>query len=140
MEYKLRRLVNDYLQPPKVTRKMELALERFAEIAGDIEQIEARDPHELMRAAEVSVILDCAVMAARASLYRTESRWGLYHLRVDHPRRDDADWFCHTLLRRDDAGRMVHEKRAVEPYCVPVDDHERDAYGRLRIPQPALVS
>ena len=25
IEYKTRRLVNDYLQPPKVTRKMELA-------------------------------------------------------------------------------------------------------------------
>ena len=32
IEYKLRRMVNDYLQPPKVTRKMEIALERFDEI------------------------------------------------------------------------------------------------------------
>ncbi len=30
IEYKTRRLVNDYLQPPKVTRKMELAQQRFA--------------------------------------------------------------------------------------------------------------
>jgi len=35
MEYKLRRMVNDYLQPPKVTRKMEIGLERFAEIRQD---------------------------------------------------------------------------------------------------------
>ena len=28
-EYKIRRLVNDYLQPPKITRKMELGLRRF---------------------------------------------------------------------------------------------------------------
>ena len=36
VEYKLRRMVNDYLQPPKVTRKMEIGLQRFAEIAADI--------------------------------------------------------------------------------------------------------
>ena len=29
LEYKTRRLVNDYLQPPKVTRKMQLAQERY---------------------------------------------------------------------------------------------------------------
>src|SRR5690606_2135321 len=70
VEYKLRRFVNDYLQPPKVTRRYELALNRFAEIAEDIEQLHARNPHELMRAAEVGFIHDCAEMAARASLFR----------------------------------------------------------------------
>ena len=136
VEYKLRRLVNDYLQPPKVTRKMEIALERFAEIGEDLGRLQARDPHELMRAAEVSVIRDCAEMAARASLFRTESRWGLYHLRVDHPRRDDAQWFCHTHLSKGPDGAMTHAKRPVEPYIVPVDDGERDAYGRLRVRAP----
>ena len=133
VEYKLRRLVNDYLQPPKVTRKMEIALERFAEIGEDLGRLQARDPHELMRAAEVSVIRDCAEMAARASLFRTESRWGLYHLRVDHPQRDDAQWFCHTHLRKGADGAMAHAKRAVEPYIVPIDDGEQEAYGRLRV-------
>lgn len=133
VEYKLRRFVNDYLQPPKVTRKMEIALDRFAEIGEDIGRLHARDPHELMRAAEVAVIRDCAEMAARASIYRTESRWGLYHLRADHPQRDDAHWFCHTLLSKGADGAMQHAKRAVEPYTIPVDDRERDAYGRLRI-------
>ena len=47
---KLRRLVNDYLQPPKVTRKMELGLQRIQAIAEDLERIKADNPHELMRA------------------------------------------------------------------------------------------
>ncbi|MBE0436322.1 MAG: fumarate reductase/succinate dehydrogenase flavoprotein subunit, partial [Methylomicrobium sp.] len=85
VEYKLRRLVNDYLQPPKVARRMELGLARFAEIRADLEQMTASNPHELMRAAEVGFILDCAEMAARASLFRAESRWGLYHYRQDFP-------------------------------------------------------
>ncbi|MBT9516047.1 MAG: fumarate reductase/succinate dehydrogenase flavoprotein subunit [Methyloversatilis discipulorum] len=133
VEYKLRRFVNDYLQPPKVTRKMEIGLERFDAIRDDLEQLHATSAHELMRAAEVSVIRDCAEMAARASLFRTESRWGLYHYRVDHPQRNDADWFCHAHLKKDDAGRMTSFKRAVEPYIVPIDSQERSAYDRLRV-------
>lgn len=137
VEYKLRRFVNDYLQPPKVTRKYEIGLQRFDGIREDIEHLHARDAHELMRAAEVSVIRDCAEMAARASLFRTESRWGLYHLRVDYPERNDADWFCHANLKKDEQGRMSHHKRAIEPYIVPIDEQEKTAYDRLRIARPA---
>lgn len=137
VEYKLRRMVNDYLQPPKVTRKMEIGLQRFDGIIEDIEEIKASHPHELMRAAEVRAIRDCAEMAARASLFRTESRWGLYHHRVDFPHRNDAEWFCHTWLRKDADGAMRSEKRPVEPYIVPLADDERGAYAHLRIREPA---
>lgn len=140
VEYKLRRFVNDYLQPPKVTRKYEIGLKRFDEIGHDIAQLRARDAHELMRAVEVSVIRDCAEMAARASLFRTESRWGLYHLRVDYPQRNDADWFCHAHLKKGADGQMTHFKREIEPYIVPIDDQEKTAYDRLRIARSATTT
>ncbi len=133
VEYKLRRFVNDYLQPPKVTRKMEIGLQRFADVASDIAQMKAGHPHELMRAMEVTMILDCAEMAARASLFRQESRWGLYHYRVDHPQRDDAEWFCHCHLKKDERGAMVSFKRPVEPYLIPLSAQEQDAYSHLRL-------
>ncbi len=133
VEYKLRRLVNDYLQPPKVTRKMEIGLERFAEIRRDLELMSAADPHELMRANEVSFILDCAEMAASASLYRTESRWGLYHYRVDYPETDDAGWFAHVQTKKGDNGQPINFKREIEPYIVALDDDEKQAYQRLRV-------
>jgi succinate dehydrogenase/fumarate reductase flavoprotein subunit len=133
VEYKLRRMVNDYLQPPKVTRKMEIGLQRFKEISADIGEMKADNPHELMRAAEVRAIRDCAEMAARASLFRTESRWGLYHHRVDYPQRNDSEWFCHTHLYKDEFGRMTSVKRPVEPYVLPLDNDESNAYQKLRI-------
>jgi succinate dehydrogenase/fumarate reductase flavoprotein subunit len=133
LEYKIRRLVNDYLQPPKVTRKMLLAQDRFAEARADLRQMIARDAHELMRAMEVHSILDCAEMAAVASLYRTESRWGLYHYRVDFPEKNDADWFCHTQLSKSAEGTMECRKRPVDPYVVPIADSEKDAYAKQRI-------
>jgi succinate dehydrogenase/fumarate reductase flavoprotein subunit len=133
VEYKLRRMVNDHLQPPKVTRKMEIGLQRFSEIEADLANMKASNPHELMRALEVTVIRDCAEMAARASLYREESRWGLYHHRVDHPQRNDADWFCHCHLKKGENGRMTSFKKAVEPYLIALDNDERTAYNRLRV-------
>lgn len=133
VEYKLRRFVNDYLQPPKVTKKMEIGLQRFSDIERDLNQMKANNAHELMRAMETSVIRDCAEMAARASLFRAESRWGLYHYRVDHPQRDDREWFCHCHLKKGEDGRMTSFKKAVEPYIIPLDAEEMQAYDRLRV-------
>jgi succinate dehydrogenase/fumarate reductase flavoprotein subunit len=140
LEYKLRRMVNDYLQPPKVTRKMLLGLERFAEVGEDLQHVAAANPHELMRALEVGHIYDCARMAAHASLFRTESRWGLYHYRADYPERNDAEWFVHCHLRKTDAGTMESIKRPVEPYILPLDDEEKTAYQRLRIVKEAAIA
>jgi succinate dehydrogenase/fumarate reductase flavoprotein subunit len=121
VEYKLRRLVNDYLQPPKVDHKMEIGLRHFVCYHEALDQMGARDPHELMRCMEVHFIRDCAEMAARASLYRRESRWGLYHYRVDCPDKNNEEWFCHVIVKQDQSGEMSLFKRPVEPYVVQVD-------------------
>ena len=133
MEFKLRRMVNDYLQPPKVTRKMQIGLERFGEIRDDLQYLCASDPHELMRALQAHFILDCAEMAAHASLYRTESRWGLYHYCVDYPKTDQENWFVHVQLKKGDGGAPTCFKRPIEPYIVELDEREKNAYHQLRI-------
>jgi succinate dehydrogenase/fumarate reductase flavoprotein subunit len=137
VEYKLRRLVNDYLQPPKVARRMELGLARFAEIRADLEQMTASNPHELMRAAEVSFILDCAEMAARASLFRTESRWGLYHYRQDFPEAGGEEWQVHVQVKKSPTGHMTVFKRQLEPYLAPPEASEQYSYQHLRIKSEA---
>jgi len=137
IEYKTRRLVNDYLQPPKVPRKYELGQARFAEVREDLEQsMLATNSHQLLRALEAASILDCADMAAASSLFRAESRWGLYHLRSDYAERDDDNWLCHTLLGKTD-GRMTCEKRAIDPYVVPIASDEKDLYYRQRVASEA---
>ncbi|MFK0050346.1 fumarate reductase/succinate dehydrogenase flavoprotein subunit [Streptomyces sp. NPDC090741] len=122
VEYKLRRFVNDYVAPPKTGAKLSLAVEAFTRMGREIEEMGARTPHELMRCAEVSFIRDCAEMAARASLARTESRWGLYHERLDHPEREDPAWLHHLDLRKSASGAMEFTARPVEPYVVPVPE------------------
>ena len=126
VEYKLRRFVNDYVAPPKTAAKLSLAVRTFDRMRDEIAEMGARNPHELMRAVEVSFIRDCAEMAARSSLTRTESRWGLYHDRADLPGRDDAQWGYHLNLRKGTGGlgeeKMLFLKRPVAPYLVPVPE------------------
>jgi succinate dehydrogenase/fumarate reductase flavoprotein subunit len=132
-EYKVRRLVNDYLQPPKTCTRMEIGLAHFERAAEELDEVGATNPHELMRVVECAFIRDCAEMAARASLYRTESRWGLYHYRLDFPESDDVRWFVHVNIAKGDDGRMRVSERPVAPYIVPMSDDELKGYHRLRI-------
>ncbi|MFF2571292.1 fumarate reductase/succinate dehydrogenase flavoprotein subunit [Streptomyces sp. NPDC058084] len=139
VEYKLRRFVNDYVAPPKTGAKLSLAVEAFTRMSADIEEMGARTPHELMRCAEVSFIRDCAEMAARASLARTESRWGLYHERLDHPGRDDDGWLHHLDLRKSASGTMEFTARPVEPYVVPVPEFTPSPGPERHLGEVALV-
>ena len=126
VEYKLRRFVNDYVAPPKTAAKLSIALRTFDRMRGEIADMGAHTPHELMRAVEVSFIRDCAEMAARSSLTRTESRWGLYHDRADLPGRDDSQWGYHLNLRKGANGlggeEMVFLRRPVAPYFISVPE------------------
>ena len=140
-EYKVRRLVNDYLQPPKTANRMRIGLEHFVRAREELDnEVGASSPHELMRFVEAGFIRDCAEMAARASLYRTESRWGLYHHRLDYPEIDDDNWFVHVNLRKDAAGNMVALKRPVAPYVVPLDETERRSYSPHPHSSPATLA
>lgn len=141
VEYKLRRFVNDYVAPPKTATKLSIAVRTFERMAEEIEQMGARTPHELMRTVEVSFIRDCAEMAARSSLTRTESRWGLYHDRADIPERDDDQWRYHLNLRKGADGEMQFLKRPVAPYFVPVPDldHLPSDHAVQHVHQPDLV-
>jgi succinate dehydrogenase/fumarate reductase flavoprotein subunit/HEAT repeat protein len=142
VEYKLRRFVNDYVAPPKTAAKLSIAVRTFDRMRGEIAEMGAQTPHELMRAVEVSFIRDCAEMAARSSLTRTESRWGLYHDRADLPGRDDNEWGYHLNLLKDADGEMVFLKRPVAPYFVAVPEldglppTDQTVY---RVEQPPLV-
>ncbi|MFG2500657.1 fumarate reductase/succinate dehydrogenase flavoprotein subunit [Streptomyces sp. NPDC048441] len=122
VEYKLRRFVNDYVAPPKSGARLSLAVDHFERMRGEIGEMGAQTPHELMRCAEVHFIRDCAEMAARSSLARTESRWGLYHERTDHPQRDDDGWLHHLDLHKSPSGAMEFTARPVETYLVPVEE------------------
>src|SRR6478735_2282242 len=139
-EYKVRRLVNDYLQPPKSANRLQNGLAHFMRASEELSEVGASNPHELMRVMESHFIRDCAEMAARSSLYRTESRWGLYHYRQDFPKLDDENWFAHVNLKKDRDGAMTLFKRPIAPYIVPLDKAELRGYHGLRIAHESALS
>jgi len=119
VEYKIRRIVTQYLMPPKTMTKLEIGLERILHFRRvDLNLLGARDPHELGRALEVHSIVDCAEMMARASMFRKESRWGFYHYFLDYPERDDKNWLKRVVVRKGKNGKMEVYTKEVPPYIL----------------------
>ncbi len=100
-EFKLRRIINEYIASPKNHTKLSIGLHKLLQLRPEIMQLGAYDPHEVGRIIEIQCIADCIEMAARASIFRTESRWGMSHFRYDYPERDDKLWLNHIIIKRD---------------------------------------
>ncbi len=58
--------------------------------------------YQLIEHLELGCLLELSAVTAGAAYRRTESRGA--HYRMDHPKRDDANWLHHTLFRRDGDG------------------------------------
>ncbi|MCU0560603.1 MAG: FAD-binding protein [Desulfobacterales bacterium] len=98
-EYKVRRLINDYIRPPKNEYKLNRALwwmDRFRQELCELVRI--GDAHDLFKAYEVENIIECATLSAVASLERKESRWLPWHYRSDFPQTNNQDWLKHIVL------------------------------------------
>jgi succinate dehydrogenase/fumarate reductase flavoprotein subunit len=107
-EYKVRRLINDYVRPPKNGYKLERALwwmDRFREELKTM--VRVADVHDLFKIYEIENVIQCATLCALASRERKESRWGLWHLRSDFPERNDRDWLKHIVLRKGENAQDV---------------------------------
>jgi succinate dehydrogenase/fumarate reductase flavoprotein subunit len=100
-EYKVRRLINDYVAPPKNEYKLKMALWWVDRFQQEIrEKVRVRNVHDLFKVLEVENIILCARLSATASLERKESRWGFWHYRSDYAQKDDGQWLKHIMLQR----------------------------------------
>ena len=107
-EYKVRRIINDYIRPPKNEYKLNRALwwmDRFRQESTTM--VRVRDMHDLFKVYEVENIIQCATLSALASKERKESRWGLWHHRSDYPDKDDKNWLKHIVLTAGDRPENV---------------------------------
>ena len=110
-EYKFRRLVNEYVAPPKSERKLRRFLHETEAMVKDGQDLPAADAHDVMKAFEANAGLFCARMAAEASLFRKESRFGLYHQRVDYPEKDDLRWKTRILISAGPDGPILENEK-----------------------------
>jgi succinate dehydrogenase/fumarate reductase flavoprotein subunit len=108
-EYKVRRIISDYMKPPKNEYKLKRILWWMDRFRTELtEMVYVRDMHDLFKTYEVENIIECAALSATASLERTESRWLPWHFRSDFPDRDDANWKKHIVLTQGEAPGEVH--------------------------------
>ena len=113
-EFKVRRIVNDYVVSPKNEWKLHNAIDWMHRLRKDLaEVVKVNDPHELARYFEVGYIIDSSELSATAALTRQESRWGPRHRRTDYPERDDANWLKQIFLQIAPDGTPQVECRAV---------------------------
>ena len=114
-EYKVRRLISDYVTPPKNAYKLNMALWWMDRFQKEIrEKVRVRHVHDLFKVLEVEDIILCAKLSATASLERKESRWGFWHYRADFPGKDDENWRKHIMLQKgDDPGEIRVSHRPV---------------------------
>lgn len=124
LEFKARRLINDYVVSPKNAYKLNRWLEWAAQFYYEINhEIAINNGYELSKSFEIENIIKCAELSARAALERKESRWGNIHFRTDYPKVDDENYFCHIdLCQGNLSGEVIINKRPVI----------RNAFGRGR--------
>ena len=102
-EYKVRRIIGDYLPSPKTEYKLHRWLEWSEVFKKEMkESVIIEDGHDLARLQEVLHIIRCADCSALAALERKESRWGDAHQRTDFPKTDDINWKKHVVIQLDE--------------------------------------
>lgn len=101
-EYKVRRTINDFVLPPKSEYKLLRGVEALEVLRRELlDQVRVRGIFDTVKALEVMNIITCALLSARASLERKESRWGFWHFRVDFPATSNQ-YRAHVVVRRGD--------------------------------------
>ena len=108
MEYKVRRLVNDYLQPPKVTKKMEIGLSRILQVREDLAKLHAGIPTNCCAPSR-------CIRLSTAPRWRPVPRWGARNpaggcttTPSTTPSATTENWFCHSRLYKGEDGDYVH--------------------------------
>lgn len=112
LERRLNDVMSDYVGYRRTGEGLRTAIGRLQQLRGQIGDLVAENPHELLKAHEVQNLIDCGEMVAQAACFREESRCPPFHFRADFPQKDDANWLAFAVVRKD-GNRMALSKRPV---------------------------
>jgi len=96
----LRKIMWDNVGVARTDASLRTALEKLERLEEYKDRLTAGNLHELMRANEAQEMLLVSKLSALASLHRKETRFGVYHRRVDYPETDDANFCGQFVLQK----------------------------------------
>jgi len=97
----VRKIMSDHVGPVRTKDGLEAGLTKLGKLDELVDRLAANNLHELMRVHEARELLTIGKIMARAALYREESRFGLYHNRIDFPQTDDENWLGEVVVRQE---------------------------------------
>jgi len=110
----LRQIMTENVGPCRTKTSLETAQGKIKALAPALEEIRAKNFHELMRTMETASLIKVGEIMTHAALFRKESRFIPYHYREDYPETDNANWCGQVLVTQAD-GRMTTEFKPI-PY------------------------
>jgi adenylylsulfate reductase subunit A len=95
----LQKIMSDYMAVQRTRVGMETALRKLDALREFIPRLVAGDHHELMRVSESKNIYAMSRIMTRTALFREESRFGLFHNRLDFPKTEEK-WTGQVVIRK----------------------------------------
>ncbi len=108
----LRRVMIENVGSSRTQTSLETARRKLNHLAPCLEEIKAKDAHELMRTIETASLLKVGEVMTHASLFRKESRFIPYYYREDFPETDNANW-CGQVLIKQTNGKVITEFKPI---------------------------
>jgi adenylylsulfate reductase, subunit A len=110
LEDAMRKMLWQNAGPARNAKSLAVALGKLEKLETHYSNVGAANFHEMMRVLETGQILQVAKMMCTASLARKETRFGVYHNRVDYPE-TQKDFEGQIMIRKKDAGIQTGFKK-----------------------------
>jgi len=127
LEEKVRAVMTRYAYVTKTEGMLKEGIRKIEKLrARVLPKLHARNPHELMRAAEVRNLMDVAEMHMRAALFRNASiPYGRhFHHRLDHPYPHPAWYRQRVVIKRVDGEMKLFKRRTTEQRVPTREEYE----------------
>lgn len=109
----LRKIMKECVGPMRTEVGLRAGEKKIAQLATELPNLMAANPHELMRCLETGNLVQVGAIMAQAALARKESRFIPYHYRLDYPQRDDRNW-CGQVVVWQKNGTIETEFRPLD--------------------------
>jgi adenylylsulfate reductase subunit A len=97
----IQRIMTDHMATQRTRVGMETALKKLKSLGEYLSRLGAKDYHGLMRVSESKNIYAMSRIMTNTALFREESRFGLFHNRLDYPNTEEK-WTGQVVIEKSD--------------------------------------